>query len=389
MNVNPSRPMLPALTSLRFFAALHVLLFHMYAMQILQGSGFYRNLASIGYVGVSFFFVLSGFILVYTYAGRQTPLGRFWQARFARIYPAYLFSLLVTLPFFLFVCLKLKDLDIPMFAWQKAHIFPAMGLVLGLLQSWVPMAALSWNAPAWSLSVEAFFYLLFPFLLAPMLTQKSRRLMWIILGCWIVSAAICVGYVVVKPDGLASVSDATLNQPWLNVVKFFPLVRLPEFLMGMALGVIFLREPIRRDRATAMILTGVAALIAVVALSPRIPYPVLHDGLLAPAYAAVIYGAALNPAWLRVLESKFFILLGEASYSFYLLHSFLVSVYFMPMGKVRATGILGTTIGFLLPIVVSILVFKFIETPARQWLRPRKRSEIAIATAVARSAATL
>ena len=57
--MNPARPMLPALTSLRFFAALHVLLFHMYAMQIMTGSGFYRSLASVGYVGVSFFFVLS------------------------------------------------------------------------------------------------------------------------------------------------------------------------------------------------------------------------------------------------------------------------------------------------------------------------------------------
>jgi peptidoglycan/LPS O-acetylase OafA/YrhL len=384
MNVNPARPMLPALTSLRFFAALHVLLFHMYAMQIMIGSGFYRSFASVGYVGVPFFFVLSGFILVYTYAGRETTPVKFWQARFARIYPAYLFSLVITLPFFLYVSMALKGMDIPMFAFQQRHMFPAMGLVLSLLQSWVPMAALSWNAPAWSLSVEAFFYILFPFLLAPMLAQKSRRLMWIILGCWIVSSAICFGYVILKPDGIASVSDATLNAPWLNVVKFFPLVRLPEFLMGMALGVIFLREPIARKRANALIFAGVAALVAIIALSPRIPYPILHDGLLAPAYAAVIYGAALNPAWLKVLESKLFILLGESSYSFYLLHSFLVSVYFMPMGKVRPTGIIGTAIGFLLPIVVSILVFKFIETPARRWLKPKKKVQAApMATAVA------
>ena len=122
--MNPARPMLPALTSLRFFAALHVLLFHMYAMQIMTGSGFYRSLASVGYVGVSFFFVLSGFILVYTYAGRETTPVKFWQARFARIYPAYLFSLVVTFPFFLFICIQLKNMDIPMFAFQQAHVDP-------------------------------------------------------------------------------------------------------------------------------------------------------------------------------------------------------------------------------------------------------------------------
>ena len=383
MIVNPSRPMLPALTSLRFFAALHVLLFHMYAMRIMVGSGFYESFASVGYVGVAFFFVLSGFILVYTYAGRETTPTRFWQARFARIYPAYLFSLVITLPFFLYICTALKDLDIPMFAFQQRHMFPAMGLVVSLLQSWIPMAALSWNAPAWSLSVEAFFYLLFPFLLAPFLAQKSNRLVWILLGCWVSSCAICVGYVVAKPDGLSSVSADTLGAFWLNVVKFFPLVRLPELLMGMALGVIFLREPIARKRGTALILAGVVGLVLIIALSPRIPYPVLHDGLLAPAYAAVIYGAALNPKWLSVLESKFFILLGEASYSFYLLHSFLVSVYFMPMGKLRPTGIVGTAIGFLLPIVVSILVFKFIETPARKWLKPKAKVQSAAVAAVA------
>jgi peptidoglycan/LPS O-acetylase OafA/YrhL len=373
--------MLPALTSLRFFAALHVLLFHMYSMNIIVGKGFYTSLASVGYVGVAFFFVLSGFILVYTYAGRETTPQRFWQARFARIYPAYVFSLVITLPFFLYICTALKDLDIPMFAFQQRHMFPAMGLVVGLLQSWVPMAALSWNAPAWSLSVEAFFYVLFPFLLAPFLAQKSKRLVWTFLTCWVISCAICFSYVLRKPDGLASVSDATLGAFWLNVVKFFPLVRLPEFLMGMAMGVIFLREPVRRERATVIILAGVAALVAIIAMSPRIPYPILHDGLLAPAYAAVIYGAALNPKWLSVLESKFFILLGESSYSFYLLHSFLVSVYFMPQGKLRETGILGTAIGFLLPIVVSILVFKFIETPARRWLRPKKTAEQAVVAA--------
>ena len=82
------RPRVPALTSLRFFAALHVFVFHMYAMQIANTSGWARQISSIGYVGVSFFFVLSGFILVYTYADRPISAREFWRARFARIYPA-------------------------------------------------------------------------------------------------------------------------------------------------------------------------------------------------------------------------------------------------------------------------------------------------------------
>ena len=93
------RPRLHALTTLRFFAALHVVLFHMRVIGILPGGPWwYQNFASIGFVGVNFFFVLSGFILVYTYDGPSLNVRRFWWARFARIYPAYILSLIVAAP---------------------------------------------------------------------------------------------------------------------------------------------------------------------------------------------------------------------------------------------------------------------------------------------------
>jgi peptidoglycan/LPS O-acetylase OafA/YrhL len=114
MNLDAPRPRLPALTSLRFFAALHVVCFHFLAFKIVSSEGWLGQISSIGYVGVSFFFVLSGFILVYTYAGRDTPARDFWRARFARIYPAFAFSLLLTGPFFFFATLML---NVPFFAW--------------------------------------------------------------------------------------------------------------------------------------------------------------------------------------------------------------------------------------------------------------------------------
>src|SRR5215472_5538849 len=142
MSLEVARPRLPAVTSLRFFAAFHVALFHMKEMRILTGPNWLTSFAGIGYVGVSFFFVLSGFILVYTYEGRNIELGNFWQTRFARIYPAYIFSLLLTFPFFYWGALKLH---VPFFAFASDHFWLTTLLVLLLLQAWVPPAALSWN----------------------------------------------------------------------------------------------------------------------------------------------------------------------------------------------------------------------------------------------------
>ena len=113
------RPRLPGLTSLRFFAAFLVVLFHLQSMQITLGPAWFRELSSIGYVGVSFFFVLSGFILVYTCQGKSVNVMKFWRTRFARIYPAYVFSLLLMAPWFFYAATKLK---FPLFAWATVHL---------------------------------------------------------------------------------------------------------------------------------------------------------------------------------------------------------------------------------------------------------------------------
>jgi peptidoglycan/LPS O-acetylase OafA/YrhL len=114
------RPQLPALTSSRFFAALYVVLFHLQTCQLIAGPSWFRKFCSIGYTGVSFFFVLSGFILVYTYAGRDQSAREFWRARFARVYPAYAFSLLA-IAFIYFPAVMSHDVG-PVWAWSAAHL---------------------------------------------------------------------------------------------------------------------------------------------------------------------------------------------------------------------------------------------------------------------------
>ncbi len=365
------RPRLPAITSLRYFAALHVAIFHIREIGGLPGPAWFQGLASIGYVGVSFFFVLSGFILVYTYAGRTIAVREFWRARFARIYPAYAFSLLITFPFFFYGSLKMH---VPFFAFSEKHFGVSAGLVLALLQSWVPPAALAWNPVAWSLSVEAFFYLLFPFLLIRY-SRLSRTALWtVIVACWLAGLAISAGYMALRPASAGAVT----TQDWsagVNFVKFFPVARLPEFLMGMACGWLFLRRGEKAGTGLLPVLAGLGGVAVVVAFAHRLPYLVIHTAILGPAFAAIVYGIALEPSWASWLNNRVLVLFGDASYSFYLLHSMMVWPFFHDMRTqaVRNQSFLGLLVWTAMATSVAILVYKFIEEPARRRLR-RKRT---------------
>lgn len=372
------RPRLPALTSIRFFAAFWVALFHMQAMKAFTFHlAAVRDLASIGYSGVSFFFVLSGFILVYTYAGRTTSLGEFWQARFARVYPALAFALLITAPTFFYCCVHMRAHDpqliVQEWAWIAPHMWLSAALSLLLLQSWIPQTALAWNMPNWSLSVEAFFYFVFPFLLPRMMRLSRRQLVAIVpAGCFF--ALVCtLAYMRFHPDGGVEINTKTVG-PWINLLKFGPLVRLPEFLMGMATGLLFLRHPQSRKWAWPFVVTGLAAIAFVVILSPWIPYLVIHTALLAPAFALLIYGIALRPEGVGVLEGRVMETLGEASYPFYLLHSMILSSFFLDWkaGQVRHQTLLGFATWLLIAVSIALLVDRLIERPLRRLLRPRR-----------------
>jgi len=375
MHLEAPRPRLPTLTSLRFFAASHVFCFHLLAFKIVTGRSVFAAVASIGYVGVSLFFVLSGFILVYTYAGRDVKAGEFWRARFARIYPAYVFSLLVTLPWFLYAVFHAHWQVVP---WPVAHLKLAMLLQIALLHAWVPPAALVWNAVSWSLSVEAFFYLLFPYLLKWFARVSCVCL--IVLGVlfWVATLAITGAYTILNPDGLSQINSDSYNAFWLSVVKFNPLVRLPEFLIGITCGFHFLRARANPKSALPLVCSGLLGFAVVIYFSDRVPYPMLHTSLLAPAFALIIYGLALQPTLPATLTLRPMVLLGDASYSFYLLHTFLLWICFSDLNLgFRQWGIGGVFLCFAIICGLSILIYLFLEQPMRRRLRGGRRSGVA------------
>ena len=376
--MNARREHLPALTALRFFAAAMVYLFHLHAFKIAAGPGWFEGLSATGFSGVSLFFVLSGFILVYTYGDRHFSLKDFWWARFIRVYPAYVFSLLLALPIFFYVLFKVPFTpEMQWIEWIKTNLVLTMTLVLGLLQAWLPPAALGWNSVAWTLSNEAFFYLLYPLAFAGMVRLSRRPLGVAIVLCWLASLAAPLTYVYLQPDGVSSVSFEMNSLPWLNVVRFNPLVRLPEFLLGMCCGLWFLNGVISRRWATPLFVAGTLATAVAISLRHWIPYPVLHNGLLAPAFAAIIYALALKPDWSLVLNRRVFQTLGEASYSFYLTHSLVIAVFFQPTGRLEPRSLLAHLICFALATLLATAIYKWIEEPARRrWRSGRLRPSL-------------
>jgi peptidoglycan/LPS O-acetylase OafA/YrhL len=362
------RPRLEGLTTLRFLAALDVILFHLKVEGIVTGGPrWYQNFAAIGYIGVNFFFVLSGFILVYTYAANDLQPWRFWQARFARIYPAYIFSLAITAPSFLFA---VRHLHLPFYAWSERHLVLASVFTLTLVQAWVPQGALTWNPVCWSLSVEAFSYALFPLLLRRTRTFSNRRLLFWMVCFSLISLGFSLAYFLIHPDGVEKISSSDVALFWKNILSFNPLVRLPEFVVGLLTGRLFLRSRKSHKLGSICILCGTAAILLISIIASRIPNPMISAGFLSPSFALIIYGIAQQPRWTKFLTLSPLVLLGEASYSLYLLHSFVMTrafeaLSYLPHG-LRVVLCLGAAIG------ASLLSYQCIEEPARRALRPRK-----------------
>jgi len=368
------RPLLAPLTGLRFVAAFHVLVFHATAWETWGVPSFVRGLAGSGYVAVSLFFVLSGFILTYAHAGRRLATRDFYANRFARIYPTYLFALVIVAPLFLVHTLRVEG---------PRRLVEDVVSVVTLTQAWWPPVSMAWNPPGWSLSAEAFFYLLFP-LVAPALVT-GRRALAVTVG--VASYAACLAvtllYLRLAPDGPIELSHHS-TAFWLSVVRYDPAVRFPEFVLGIvvARGYLAVRASPRYEKTAATVsVLSALAIAAVLARSASLPYPVLHNGLLAPLFAMLIASLAAGRGPLAaLLATRPLVALGDASYALYLVHLPLMIVY----GKIGRTlagdafdaSRPATAAFMVLAVVASRLAHRYVELPARdrvlRWWRGRR-----------------
>lgn len=345
MHIEKRKP-LPALTGIRILAAYYVVLLH-------TGSGYFNrhgaplwidHFLAKGYMAVSLFFVLSGFILAYTYKGKitgVTNVAHFWEARFARIYPVYLLALALMVPF------------------SRDVTLPQRFIVLSMVQTWIPWKPYlvgAWNFPSWSLSVEAFFYLCFPAIL-PWLSRWTTASLRYLTGSML--AIIAIG----------NLAQPLENWPHSAIALArhvpVPTLRLPEFIAGVALGLVFLRTP---NWKSGGIFSVSMALLATATLCLA---PERWASLAVAPMAMLILGLAYQRgplAW--ILSTRLFTLLGGASYAVYLLQLPVRIWTRLAVAKIaHAPHDLDAFLSPAVLLLASILVFLFWEEPARKLLR--------------------
>ncbi|MDO0939378.1 acyltransferase [Streptomyces sp. DG2A-72] len=359
---------LPTLTGLRFPAALLVFLFHaalplsdtrVFADDGLAGR-FYVLAAQSGGLGVTFFFILSGFIL--TWSAREGDLARaFWRRRYAKIVPAYLVSW--------FLALLLVDLSATE-VWQGAA-------TLFMVQSWIPDVTTNFavNNPGWSLSTEAFFYLCFPALYVVAKRIPARRLKFWIAGTTAAIALTPLLTYTLIPIGTEVVPNEpgdSANYFWFAYI--FPPARLLDFVLG-----IFVARAVMtgRWRDIGMVWSGVllAVSYAVASFTPLL-YG-LRVMCVVPAAMLIAAGALADTQGRRtVFSRRVATWLGEVSFAFYLVHYTVLTLVRELLGE----RMLSTPVGIAVLIAeaaVSLLLawamYAWVERPVtRRWSRPRK-----------------
>lgn len=355
MQPTPQKPKIEPLTSARFFAALLVVLYHTLSGKIRTTSSPFLKVIGIGYISVSFFFMLSGFILAVVYLGKDKPVDtrRFLIARFARIYPLYLAAMLLDLPHYLYTSHH--------FHASVTRIAAEILATAGLLQAWFNLRGI--NTPGWSLSTEAFFYVIFPAVGVFLWRLKNSRAL--IAAITIYVAGVALLYALFGPSEL-------------HDQGYFPIPHTFVFLLGILLARYFVRvtgNPARHRRlkalAPAMLFTALV-LVVLIANSPLVRQAaLLQHGLLAPLFAVAILALASgNPTIHRLFSASWLVLLGEASYALYLLH---YPMYSILRRFVENGGWIAYILYLAGALALSIVSFLYLEGPARRWILNRAR----------------
>ena len=313
------------LTSLRALAALAVFAYHLDLRGVTSP---WRGVAIIGYTGVGFFFILSGFVLAWA-ARPGLPAVAFYRRRFARVWPSH-------------AATWLAALAVPVV--PQARDWAAAVPNLLLLQAWWRDVDVAYgmNGVSWSLACEAFFYATFP-LAVLVLRRVSPRQRW----------TMCA---------VALVAQALAGAVTGGYAFHSPVLRYPEFLLGLVAG-LSVREGWRPRISGA--LAG-AVLATGLVVGHLLPFPLPGSVLALPFLIVVLWAVTLDLDERHgLLNRRAFVLAGEISFAFYLVHELVI---------VNLRGVTSSALGtaFVMLVVACLAAAALhiiVERPLNRVLR--------------------
>jgi peptidoglycan/LPS O-acetylase OafA/YrhL len=357
---------LDALTSLRFIAAAMIVIGHSHGLFGSLGLATTFSLSQ----GVSFFFVLSGFILAYNYTTlpNHHSAWRFIVSRFARIWPLHIATTLIWLA--VLTPTITREFDSPIAATVK------LILNIFLLQSWSFQAPyiLSFNGVAWSISTEAFFYIVF----AAIAMSPVKRLP-MALGIATLSV---MTFVATSAIIGVSANDASPGFSMFGVLYTNPLVRIFEFLFGIVCARIYSKHQARMERIPTA--TWLFVEISIISLmgyalyavaSPYFvnkiagagaAYYVFKEGLWSLWGLLIIIFACSNGPIARLFSVRPLVFLGEISFALYLVHAIIINLANSNPSLLESAGRSGVILFWLTCILVSAALHISVETPFRR-----------------------
>lgn len=335
------------ITFTRFVAAIAIVISHFNKDLFLYHTDYISDIFLRANVGVSYFFILSGFIMIVAYHKKNSiDYADYYRNRLARIYPLYIVGLLLYL----------------ITRYSNCSVYKLILYLLGM-QSWFPGEALVLNFPGWSISVEFLFYFLFPFLYNRYYSKQNKSIWVIAIIIWIVTQVFSNFYV----------SSSWYEGPHTKSHEFgfyFPLLHLNEFLVGNLAGIFFVKHFKQKNYDLPVIAIFMVVLLALIFVPLN-----FHNGLMAVLFIPLIVLTSYNNGVLTKLFSlKPLEYLGEISYAIYIVH---IPVLYIIREILKQKHILLDIdmvfcLYMVILLIVSALLYQFVEKPLRDYLKSVK-----------------
>ncbi|WP_295032343.1 acyltransferase [uncultured Microbacterium sp.] len=358
------RARIDPLTGIRGFAAGWVVLLHVHLLFALPALPVLDRLIDGGNLGVDLFFMLSGFVISYTYLDRlRAPrepgaVRTYLWLRVARVYPVHLVMLLV-------VAVLVAAMTAAGSPPTNGRQFSGLSFVMNVLMLQAVPPALAWNDPAWSISTEFAAYLAFP-LLVPLLVRLRRRAVLALIGVLLGAGMVALWLILWHGESWAFWSGYALM--WTRIVVCFPI--------GCLLYLLWRDQPAegRRRLSRVLLPVSLAGVVAACFLAPSagaVTLPVLAYPFLAALLFALASGDS-GPA--RLLSTRPAIWCGKVSYSVYLVHFPLILVMRTVAERLGLFSSVAGTIAVVAAtlagtVVAGGILYHFVEEPSRRLLR--------------------